>query len=160
MKRMSDLLEGKPIPDFDLESTEGRRVKPSDLQGRWTVLYFYPKDETGGCTKEACAFTASIGMFEKLNARVYGISRDSIASHQKFIEKHGLKFPLLADPKGQLMKALGSNNNPMLALRLLGWPARDTFLVDAAGTIVKVWRNVSPDSTVNVAYEELKKRAG
>ena len=103
MTGMSDPLEGTQVPDFDLESTEGKRIKPGDLRGSWTVLYFYPKDETSGCTAEACAFTACIGMFQKLNARVYGISRDSIASHQKFIEKNGLKFPLLADPKGQLM---------------------------------------------------------
>ncbi|MBI3395736.1 MAG: redoxin domain-containing protein, partial [Spirochaetia bacterium] len=87
------------------------------------------------------------------------ISRDSVASHQGFIEKFGLKFPLLSDSDAALAKALGSDKNPVFLLRMLGWPARDTFLVDPQGTIVKVWRNVSPDQTVNVAFEELKKRA-
>ncbi len=157
---MADALEGKPVPAFDLESTEGKRITPQSLAGSWAVLYFYPKDETSGCTKEACTFSASLPMFQKLNARVYGISRDSIASHQKFIEKNGLKFPLLADTQNALAKALGADKNPKFMLGLLGWPARDTFLIDPKGTIVTVWRDVNPEQTVNVAYEELKKRAG
>jgi len=152
-------MEGKSVPQFNLESTEGKRISADDMRGSWNVLYFYPKDDTSGCTKEACSFTASLEMFEKLNARVYGISRDTIESHKKFIAKNGLKFPLLADTKNELAKALGSSENPVLFLRLLGWPARDTFLVDPAGKIVKVWRNVSPNDTVNQAYEELKSRA-
>ncbi|MBL8022648.1 MAG: peroxiredoxin [Leptospirales bacterium] len=155
---MADSLEGTQIPAFNLESTEGKTVSSADLRGSWTVLYFYPKDDTEGCTKEACSFTASLGMFQKMNARVYGISKDSVASHRKFIEKYGLKFPLLADPKGDLVKALGAAKNPKFLAALLGLPARDTFLIDPEGKIAKVWRNVDPEQTVNVAFEELKKR--
>jgi peroxiredoxin Q/BCP len=154
----NDILEGNPIPEFNLESTEGKRIQAADLRGGWTVLYFYPKDDTSGCTKEACSFTASLPMFQKLNARVYGISRDSIASHQKFIEKHGLKFPLLADTKNELARALGSDKNSKFPLNLLGWPSRDTFLINSQGNIAKIWRNVDPEQTVNVAYEEILRR--
>ena len=156
---MQDELLGKPVPEFELESTEGR-VSPGSLKGKWTVLYFYPKDDTAGCTKEACSFTASLAMFEKLNARVYGVSRDSIASHKKFAEKYTLKFPLLSDPDNVLARALGSHKNPKFVLALIGLPARDTFLFAPDGTIAGVWRNVDPDETVNVAYVELKKRSG
>ncbi|MCE9598076.1 MAG: peroxiredoxin [Spirochaetia bacterium] len=155
---MADSLEGTALPQFTLESTEGKSISATDLRGSWTVLYFYPKDDTEGCTKEACSFTASMGMFQKLNARVYGISKDSVASHKKFIEKYGLKFPLLADPKGQLVRALGAGKNAKFLAALLGLPARDTFLIDPQGQIVKVWRDVDPEQTVSVAYEEIKKR--
>ncbi len=154
----NQILEGMSIPKFRLESTEGKHVSEADLQNKWTVLYFYPKDDTSGCTKEACSFTANLAMFEKLNAQVYGISRDSIASHKKFIEKYGLKFPLLADTKNELAKALGSDKNQKFPLNLLGLPARDTFLVDPKGILIKIWRNVDPEKTVNIAYEEIANR--
>ena len=157
---MADDLLGRPLPEFDLESTEGGRVTSASLKGKWTVLYFYPKDDTSGCTKEACNFTASLAMFEQLNARVYGVSRDSISSHRKFAEKYTLKFPLLSDPSNALARALGSHKNPKFALALIGLPARDTFLIAPDGIIAGVWRNVDPGETANVAYAELKKRAG
>ncbi|MBI3396716.1 MAG: peroxiredoxin, partial [Spirochaetia bacterium] len=156
MSDAPDSLEGTMLPDFNLDSTEGKKVSAQDLRGSWIVLYFYPKDDTPGCTKEACTFTASLGQFQKLNGKVYGVSMDSIESHQKFIEKYGLKFPLLADTKAELSTALGTYVDKNLLGRLMKMVARDTFLVDPQGKIVKVWRKVNPEETVNVAFAELK----
>ena len=96
--------EGKKAPAFTLNDQDGKKVKLSDLAGQWTVLYFYPRDDTPGCTIEACDFTSSVKSFEKLGATVYGCSPDSIESHQKFIKKFKLKISLLSDPTHKMME--------------------------------------------------------
>ncbi len=105
---MSDPLLGTNLPEISLESTEGKRVKlPEDIQGSWTLLYFYPKDDTPGCTKQACNYRDNMGEFKKIGAKVYGISLDALDSHGQFIQKYSLNFPLLSDPDHKLSEALG-----------------------------------------------------
>ena len=137
--------EGKKAPAFALNDQDGETVKLSDLAGQWAVLYFYPRDDTPGCTIEACDFTSSLKAFEKLGATVYGCSPDSIESHQKFIKKFKLKVGLLSDPTHKMMEkysAWGEKN--MYGKKTMGIQ-RSTFLIDATGKVAKLWKHVRVD---------------
>lgn len=140
------LPAGTPLPDFELDSDRGTRVSRAGLLGQRYLLYFYPKDDTPGCTREACAFRDALPRFEQLGVPVYGVSADSVAAHQKFVRKHGLNFPLLADPQHQLLQPLGAWVEKSMYGRKYHGVARVSVLVDAAGVIEQVWEKVKPDS--------------
>jgi peroxiredoxin Q/BCP len=124
------LGEGDRLPDVTLLDDRGAEVSTTDLLGTPLVLYFYPKDDTPGCTSEASQFRDMYAEFEKKSARIVGVSRDSVESHQRFKNKFSIPFTLLADTESKLYKALGVN-------------ARSTFLIDQSGRILKVWPKVN-----------------
>ena len=137
--------EGKPAPDFELATDTGERVKLSDYRGRPVVLYFYPKDDTPGCTTEACAFRDSYSDFEKRGAVVLGVSPDDEASHVKFKNKFSLPFTLLADPEHQVADEYGVWGEKKFAGKTYFGVNRTTFLIDSDGNVAKVMKNVKPD---------------
>jgi peroxiredoxin Q/BCP len=132
--------QGQQLPDLEFVTEAGERLSAGDLGGEKTILFFYPKDDTPGCTKEACAFRDRVGDYEQANIRVYGVSLDSPESHRRFREKYTLNFPLLTDEGGRAADALG-------VLREGGKSAnRVTFLLDPSGKIAKVYPEVSPET--------------
>ncbi len=153
---MSEELLGTMLPTVELDSTEGKRIKlPEDLKGRWTVLYFYPKDDTPGCTKEACTYTDQLTKFKNIGAMIYGVSLDDVDSHNKFKEKYRITFPLLSDTEKTLSEALGVYQNTNFMGKLLKMLSRDTFLIDPEGKIAKIWRKVNPVTSVDDTYNEI-----
>ncbi|MBX7167113.1 MAG: thioredoxin-dependent thiol peroxidase [Pirellulales bacterium] len=143
---MADWIEaGKKAPDFTLQADDGAKVKLSNLRGKPVVLYFYPKDDTPGCTREACAFRDRKTVLTKLGAQVLGVSPDSVASHVKFRDKFELNFPLLADPEHAVAEKYGAwREKNMYGKKSMGIQ-RSTFLIDAEGKVAKVWKKVSVD---------------
>jgi peroxiredoxin Q/BCP len=141
---MADWIEaGAPAPDFELRDDRGKEVRLSRLRGKAVVLYFYPKDDTPGCTREACSFRDRKSEIEGRGAVVLGVSPDTVASHGKFRDKHSLNFPLLADPDHQVAEAYGAwREKNLYGKKALG-VQRSTFLIDAAGKVRKVWKKVS-----------------
>jgi peroxiredoxin Q/BCP len=137
--------EGKPAPDFELAADSGERIRLSELRGRPVVLYFYPKDDTPGCTKQACSFRDAYGEFEERGATILGVSPDSEGSHVRFKEKYGLPFTLLADPEHEVAEQYGvwveKNTYGKKSMGI----KRSTFVIDAEGNVTKVMRNVKPD---------------
>ena len=140
------LEAGMQAPAFTLADKDGRMVSLSDFLGKKVVLYFYPKDNTPGCTRQACAFAAAYGEFEKKNAVVIGISKDSVTSHEKFAEKYNLPFILLSDPELQAIQAYGVWQEKKLYGKTSMGVVRTTFLIDEKGIIVKVMPKVKPDT--------------
>jgi peroxiredoxin Q/BCP len=138
---MADLpQQGQPLPEIDLTAEDGSRLERDDLAGQRTVLYFYPKDDTPGCTKEACAFRDRMGDYGEAGIKVYGVSLDSPESHREFREKYNLNFPLLTDEDGRAAEALGVlRDNGQVANRV-------TFLLAPDGKIAKVYPEVSPET--------------
>jgi thioredoxin-dependent peroxiredoxin len=139
---MSTLQVGKKAPAFTLSDENGDQVKLADLAGQWVVLYFYPKDDTPGCTVEACEFTSGLSGFEKLDATVFGCSADSPESHRKFIAKHKLKVKLLSDPDHAVMEkygAWGEKNN--YGKKTIG-VIRSTALIAPDGKVAHHWATV------------------
>ena len=134
--------EGKKAPAFTLNDQDGKKIKLSDLVGHWTVLYFYPRDDTPGCTIEACDFTSSLKAFENLGATVYGCSPDSIESHQKFIEKFELKFDLLSAPTHKMMEKYSAWGEKNMYGKISEGVIRSTVLIDPEGKVVKHWKRV------------------
>ena len=131
--------QGQPLPEMDLTAEDGGHVGPGDLAGQRTVLYFYPKDDTPGCTKEACAFRNRMADYQEADIKVYGVSLDSPESHREFREKYGLNFPLLTDEGGRAAEALGIMSEKGSARRV-------TFLLDPDGNIARVYPEVSPET--------------
>lgn len=131
---------GQPAPDFTLPSQDGTRISLHDFKGKWVVLYFYPKDQTPGCTIEAHNFQRDLAKYEQNRAVIVGVSVDSTGSHQEFCAKQGLTFKILADTDKSVSRQYGSLTN------LLGYKisSRNTFLVNPEGRIAKVWTGVSP----------------
>jgi peroxiredoxin Q/BCP len=135
---------GSSAPEFTLASDEGGDVTLSALHGKKVVLYFYPRDDTPGCTIQACDFRDATPAFEKLDAVVLGVSTDSIESHGKFRKKFGLTFPLLADEDHAVCEAYGVwKERSMYGRKFMGIE-RSTFLIDEEGVVARVWRNVKP----------------
>src|SRR5919202_6309470 len=130
--------EGKPAPDFELRDDEGRTVKLSDFRGRPVVLYFYPKDDTPGCTAQACGIRDAFDDFRASGAEVLGVSADDVASHQRFKAKYSLPFTLLADPERHLAEPYGVSQEGKSSYE------RSTFVIDADGNVKKVMRRVDP----------------
>ena len=140
------LETGTMAPEFTLPDKDGRPVSLSDFRGKKVVVYFYPKDSTPGCTRQACAFAAAWEEFRKRNAVVIGISKDSQASHQKFAEKNGLTFLLLSDPERQAIEAYGVWQEKKLYGKTSMGVVRTTFLIDEEGRIQSVMPKVKPDT--------------
>jgi thioredoxin-dependent peroxiredoxin len=135
-------LAGKPAPAFTLASDEGGKVSLKDFRGRRVILYFYPKDDTPGCTAEACAFRDAEADFSKADAVVLGVSKDDVKSHRKFRSKYGLNFPLLADDAG-VCEAYGVWKQKSMYGRTYMGIERSTFLIDEGGKVRAEWRKVS-----------------
>ena len=131
--------EGQPAPDFELASDNGKTVKLSDLRGKPVVLYFYPKDDTPGCTRQACGIRDAWNDFQRAGAEVFGISADTTASHEKFRAKYSLPFTLLADPEHKLAEPYGVGKEGKRSYE------RSTFVIDADGNVAKIMRRVNPD---------------
>lgn len=148
---------GDKVPDIRLPSSSGKDVSLTDYKGKKIVLYFYPKDDTPGCTTEACEFRDAIKSYEGLNAVIVGASKDSLKSHDKFMAKYNLPFELLSDEDLKLMEFFGVwKEKTMYGKTFLG-VNRSTFLIDEKGVIVKAWRNVKVSSHVADVLDEIKK---
>ncbi|RIK84629.1 MAG: thioredoxin-dependent thiol peroxidase [Planctomycetota bacterium] len=143
---MGEWIEpGKKAPDFTLTSDAGRKVRLADLAGSPVVLYFYPKDDTPGCTKEACAFRDVAGELQSLGAKVLGVSPDDVASHARFRDKYSLNFPLLADADHAVAERYGAwREKNMYGKKSMG-VQRSTYVIDAAGKVAHVWKRVQVD---------------
>lgn len=154
---MADWIEeGSKAPAFTLKADDGSKVKLSDLKGHPVVLYFYPKDDTPGCTKEACAFRDRSKELEKLGAKVFGVSPDSVESHVKFKEKYELNFPLLADTDHEVAEKFGAwREKNMYGKKSMGIQ-RSTYLIDGSGKVAKLWKKVSVDGHDEQVIEALK----
>jgi thioredoxin-dependent peroxiredoxin len=137
--------EGKRAPDFELAAESGKRVRLSDLRGRTVVLYFYPKDDTPGCTKQACGLRDVYGEIQERGATVLGVSPDTEASHVKFREKYGLPFPLLADPDHEVAELYGVWVEKNAYGKKSMGIKRSTFVIDGEGSVAKAMLGVSPD---------------
>lgn len=147
--------EGDIAPDFDLETDDGSRVRLGDLLGQRIILFFYPKDNTPGCTLEACEFRDNLGRFEGEGAQVFGISPDPVSSHARFKSKHDLNFPLLADTDHAVAERYGVWKEKSMYGRKFWGVERTTFLIDEKGTIVRVWRRVRPRGHAGEVAEAL-----
>lgn len=159
---MSELNEGDKAPAFSMPTNEGKTATLSDYKGRKLVLYFYPKDDTPGCTKEACSFRDNLPHFEKIDAAILGVSKDTLEKHEKFIKKFDLNFPLASDEDGSVCEAYGTWGEKSLYGRKYMGIDRATFLIDANGKIAKIWRKVKVDGhteEVMAALKELDKKA-
>ena len=140
------LEAGMKAPEFELEDKDGNKVRLSDYYGRKVVLYFYPKDNTPGCTRQACAFAGAYAGFKSMNIAVIGISRDSVSSHQRFAEKYGLPFVLLSDPDRKAIEAYGVWQEKKNYGKVSMGVVRTTFIIDEEGCIEKIMRKVKPDT--------------
>jgi peroxiredoxin Q/BCP len=152
---MKPPLAGQPAPEFTLPSQDGAPVTLAEFRGKWVLLYFYPKDNTTGCTLEAQDFQYDLAKYEHLHAVVLGVSLDSQESHRDFCRKQHLTFRLLSDRKGQVAALYGS----LLNLFVFKMAIRNTFLIDPAGVIAKVWLNVSPSGHSAAVLSELEQRS-
>ena len=143
---------GDQAPTFELEASGGERIRLEQYRGKPVVLYFYPKDETPGCTTEACEFRDNIFAFKKINAQILGVSLDDAESHAKFAEKYGLPFPLLADVEGKTSDAYG------VKTKMFGMTVakRQTFVIGPDGTIAKHYEKVNPDEHSEQVLADLK----
>lgn len=150
------LETGTKAPDFTLNDKDGNAVSLSDFMGKKVVLYFYPKDNTPGCTRQACAFAAAYEDFKTLDAVVVGVSKDSEASHRKFAEKYGLPFILLSDPELKAIQAYGVWQEKKNYGKVSMGVVRSTFIIDEKGLIEKVMPKVKPDTNAAEILAYLK----
>lgn len=156
---MQDFFEpraGDRAPDFQLPSTEGKEISLRDFKGKDVILYFYPKDDTPGCTKEACAFRDSIGDLQKEGAVVLGVSTDSVESHEKFREKYNLNFPLLSDETSDVVKMYGMWKEKNLYGRRTWGVVRGTYWIGRDGRVRKVYKKVDPVMHAAQILEDLR----
>jgi peroxiredoxin Q/BCP len=143
------LEQGQKLPEIEFTTEDGKRIYPEDLSGQKTVLYFYPKDDTPGCTKEACAFRDTMERFHRESVMVYGVSLDSPESHRDFRQKYGLNFPLLTDEGGRASQAFGVLGENGVARRV-------SFLLDSEGRVVRSYTEVDPQTHAEEILEEAK----
>lgn len=154
---MADWIEPPAkAPAFSLKSTDGSTVKLSDYKGKYVVLYFYPKDDTPGCTREACAFRDRQKEIQELGAEVLGVSADSVDKHLKFTQKFDLNFPLLADTEHELAEKYGAWREKNMYGKVSMGIQRSTFIIDPAGKVAKLWKKVSVDGHDDQVIDALK----
>jgi peroxiredoxin Q/BCP len=146
------LKVGDAAPGFTLMDQDGKQRALGDYHGRWVVLYFYPRDDTPGCTTEACRFRDDIHSLRELGIAILGVSLDDVASHEAFAEEYHLPFPLLSDPKGKVAKTYGS----LFRLGPLRFAKRHTFIIDPQGRIAKIYRDVKPQTHSDQVIADLK----
>jgi peroxiredoxin Q/BCP len=144
---------GSAAPDFKLQDQNGKWHELKDYRGKWVALYFYPKDQTPGCTTQACEFRDNIFAFRDAGAQILGISVDDVESHKAFSEKHGLPFPILADSKKETAKKYGVLKTFLGTMELA---KRDTFLIDPQGKIVKHYADVDPKGHSQIVLNDIK----
>lgn len=149
------MIPGDKAPDFTLTDQNGKSVSLSDFAGTRVVLYFYPKDNTPGCTRQACAFAGAYTEFRRRNIQVIGISKDSVESHRKFAEKHSLPFVLLADPELQAIQSYGVWQEKKLYGKVSMGVVRTTFIISPEGVIEKIMPKVKPDTNAAEILAEL-----
>lgn len=149
------LVEGKKAPDFSLSSDTGETVTLKDFRGKKVVLYFYPKDDTPGCTKEACDFQANRKKFKTMNAVILGVSADGVESHQKFKKKFGLDFPLLSDPDKEAVKAYGVWKQKSMYGKTYMGIERTTFIIDEKGVVQKIFPKVKVTDHIEEVLKNL-----
>lgn len=153
---MAPLKEGSKAPAFKLPADNGEIISLKDYAGKKLVLYFYPKDDTSGCTAQACAFTENLPAFKKLKTAILGVSRDSIAKHVKFREKYGLNFPLLSDEDATVLEKYGVwVEKSMYGRKYMGID-RSTFIIGEDGKITHVWRKVKVPRHIDEVLKALK----
>ena len=152
------LEANRKAPDFTLTDKDGRQVSLSDFLGKKVVLYFYPKDNTPGCTRQACAFAAAYEQFKEQDVVVIGISKDSTASHQKFAQKYDLPFILLSDPELQAIQAYNVWQEKKLYGKVSMGVVRTTYIIDEQGNIEKVMPKVKPDTNAAEILDYLAKK--
>ena len=150
------LEAGSKAPDFALQDKDGNVVRLSDFAGRKVVLYFYPRDNTPGCTRQACAFAGSYAAFKEMDVAVIGVSKDSVASHEKFARKYDLPFILLSDPELQAIQAYDVWQEKKNYGKVSIGVVRSTFVIDKEGRIEKVMPKVKPDTNAAETLEYLK----
>lgn len=148
---------GQKAPDFTLQDQHGKEVRLSDFLGKKVVLYFYPKDNTPGCTKQACAFAAAYEDFRRQDIAVIGISKDSVASHVKFAEKYNLPFVLLSDPERKAIEPYGVWQEKKMCGKVSMGVVRTTFIIDENGIITHVMPKVKPDTNAEEVLALLNK---
>lgn len=151
------LKKGMKAPDFTLQDKDGKTVSLSDFAGKKVVVYFYPKDNTPGCTRQAAAFAENYETFKNLGAEVIGISKDSVSSHQKFAEKHGLPFILLSDPELSAIQSYGVWQEKKLYGKVSMGVVRSAFLIDENGNIESAVYKIKPDVSAAMMLEQLGK---
>ncbi|KKR10265.1 MAG: Peroxiredoxin bcp [Candidatus Woesebacteria bacterium GW2011_GWA1_39_21] len=141
---------------FTLSDQEGRSHSLSDYEGKWVVLYFYPKDNTPGCTKEACGFRDFLSQFSKEDIVVLGVSKDSVSLHQKFSDKYKLNFPILSDPEHKIIQAYGAWGMKKFMGREFEGTIRKTILIDPKGNIAKIYEKVNPLIHAEQVLDDIK----
>lgn len=156
MARAEALAPGMPAPEFELLDQYGERQSLAAHRGKWIVLYFYPKNDTPGCTKEACSFRDDIFALRALGVQVLGVSLDSPESHARFAEKHGLPFPLLADEDASVARAYDA----LFSLGFVKWAKRHTFIIDPQGKLAKIYRDVEPATHSDQVIADVKALQG
>ena len=149
----AELKPGDPAPGFELPDQDGRVHRLSDYRSRWLVLYFYPKDDTPGCTREACEFRDDIGALKRMNVAVLGVSLDDVDSHRAFAKKYHLPFPLLSDDRGRVARSYGS----LWKLGPVKFARRHTFIIDPDGGIAEIYRSVTPATHSDEIISRLEK---
>ena len=149
------LQTGDPAPDFTMEADKGGPVSLKDLKGKTVVLYFYPKDDTPGCTRESCAFRDHFPSFQGRDVQIYGVSCDDIPSHEKFAAKYDLPFPLLSDPDTSVSTAYGVYKEKTNSGRKYMGIERSTFVIDGDGRISRIFRNVKVDGHVEKVLNDV-----
>jgi peroxiredoxin Q/BCP len=154
------LKPGDPAPDFDASTTDGKHVSLKDYRGRKLVMYFYPMDDTPGCTKQACSYRDEGAKFKDLGVKLFGVSMDDLKSHEAFRDKFSLNFPLISDSKHELADFFGSYGEREWQGKKFMGLSRDTFLIDPEGKVVKAFRGVDPTSTVHETYEVVRSLVG
>ncbi len=152
---MANITVGDKAPDFRLTDKNGNSVSLSDFKGKKVVLYFYPRDNTPGCTRQACAFAENYSEFQKRNIEVIGISKDSVVSHVKFAEKYNLPFVLLSDPDRMAIEAYGVWQEKKMYGKVTMGVARTTFIIDENGVIQKIMSKVKPDTNASEILAQL-----
>jgi thioredoxin-dependent peroxiredoxin len=149
-----------PAPNFVLESDRGNRVSLDDFAGKWLIVYFYPRDNTPGCTREAADFTKAAPALKKLGAEVLGISKDSVKSHCSFRDKMGISFPLLSDPDLAAHKAYSAWGTKNMYGKKVEGTIRSTFLLSPEGKIARAWKSVKVDGHADRVIEALREAKG